>query len=79
MEKILKQAREEYEWGSYFYTTTGAIKSPMKVTDLKISNNYPNSIVDSEGGVVYDNGVWAKKHKVKHKLPTLPFEYKSKE
>jgi hypothetical protein len=63
MEKILKQAKEEYQWGSYFYSTTGKIKSPIRVTELKISDNYPNMIVEIEGGVVYDNGVWAKKYK----------------
>lgn len=59
MKEILEQARQKYPKGSHFKTVTNNIKSPLKVHSLKISENYKNTIVDTEAGVIYTNGKWA--------------------
>lgn len=62
MENILKTARQNYPKNSYFYTTTKKIKSPLKVTSLRVSE-ITGDIVESEGGVIYDKeaDTWAEK------------------
>jgi len=57
---LLKIAKEKYPKGSLFYSATNNIKSPMKVHALKLSENYKNTVVDVEGGVIYDGKNWAK-------------------
>jgi len=61
MKELLKKCREEYPKNTLFYSATGNLKSPMRVSSLDISDVYKNTITNSEGGVVYDDGVWAKK------------------
>lgn len=61
MKEILKQARLQFPKGTVFYSATGVLKAPMTVYSLQISMIYPNCIVNSEGGVIFDNGNWAKK------------------
>jgi hypothetical protein len=61
MEELLKQARKEYPKGSLFISATNSLKTPFKVHSLKVSENYRNTIVDTEAGVIYTNGIWAVK------------------
>lgn len=61
MKDIIKQAREEYPKNTLFYSATGNLKAPIKVTSLLISEVYKNTIVNQDGGVIFDNGIWAKK------------------
>jgi hypothetical protein len=39
MEKLLKQAKQNYPKGTLFLSATGKIKSPLKVTKLNISKS----------------------------------------
>jgi hypothetical protein len=59
MEQLLKDAEERYPYGTYFLSASGKLKSPLKVTKLKIAENYKNTIVETEGGIIYTNGKWA--------------------
>lgn len=61
MKDILKKCREEYPKNTLFYSATGNLKSKMIVSSLQISEVYKNTITNSEGGVIYDNGIYAKK------------------
>lgn len=63
MNNLLKQAKEKFPKGSLFYSASGLINSPIRVTSLRESENYKGVIVNSEGGVIYDgeSKVWAKK------------------
>jgi hypothetical protein len=61
MTHILKQAKTLYPTGTLFYSCSELLKSPLKVVKLKIAENYKDTIVNIEGGIVYSDGVWAKK------------------
>lgn len=67
MKDLLKTAEKNYKEGEYFLSATKNVKAPIKVTFLKISENYPNCIVNSEGGVICEKigeeVVWAEKVK----------------
>lgn len=52
-ESILTRARKEYPIGTLFYSSTGLLKSPMKVTSLRMSNVSKGVAVNSEGGELY--------------------------
>jgi len=52
MNKLLKEAKEKFKKGDLFLTATGNIKSPMMVSLLIVSENYPNTIVNENGGVI---------------------------
>lgn len=60
---LLKQAREIYPIGSLFLSSTGLLKTPIRVTGLKLSDNYKNVVVNTSGGVLFDgeNKIWAEK------------------
>jgi hypothetical protein len=60
MINILKQAKALYPTGTLFYSCE-LIKSPLKVVKLKVAENYKDTIINIEGGIVYSEGVWAKK------------------
>ncbi len=61
MKDILKEAKRKFPKGSYFLSATGNLKSPLKVIELRVSEIYPDCIVNSEGGVVYEGGNWAER------------------
>jgi hypothetical protein len=61
MINILKQAKALYPTGTLFYSCSELIKSPLKVVKLKVAENYKDTIINIEGGIVYSEGVWAKK------------------
>jgi hypothetical protein len=59
-ESILTRAKREYPSGTIFISASGLLKSPMRVSSLKISENYKGVIHNSEGGIIYDgHGRWA--------------------
>lgn len=62
MENLLRIAQQKYPKNTLFYSATGALKSPMKIHSLRMSENYKDTIYDTEGGVVYDGTTktWAK-------------------
>lgn len=65
--KLLKEAKAKFKKGNLFISASGNLKSPLLVDELKISEIYPNTIVNESGGVICmpdeDTGniVWAKK------------------
>ena len=63
MENLLKQARKEYPSGTIFISASGLLKSPMRVSSVRLSDNYKNTVVNSEGGILFDGstGKWAVK------------------
>ena len=67
MKEILKKSRELFKTGDYFTSASGLLATPIKVSTLKISDNYPNMIVNSDNGgiiaIVEEDGeiMWAKK------------------
>lgn len=62
MEEILKEANKRYPVGTSFISATGNLSRPLKITGLRLSENYKNTVVDVMMGVVYDGstGAWAK-------------------
>lgn len=63
MQSILTRAKKEYPTGTIFISASGLLKSPMRVSSVRLSDNYKNTVVNSEGGVIYDNDskTWAQK------------------
>lgn len=61
IKQTLKKCREEYPKNTLFYSATGNLKTPIRVSSLDISDVYKNTVVNSEGGVIYDDGIYAKK------------------
>jgi len=63
MLEILKIAKKEYPKGTLFFSASGLIKNPLRVTGVRLSEIYKNTVVNSEGGIIYDNEnkIWAKK------------------
>lgn len=57
---LLKEAKRLYPKGSLFLSATNNLKSPIKVSELRLSENYKNVVVNSTYGVIFDNG-WAEK------------------
>lgn len=58
---LLQQAKKLYPKDTLFFSASGLIKSPLRITGLRVSENYKNTIVNVDGGLVYDNGLWATK------------------
>lgn len=58
---LLKEAKLKFPKGSLFYSATGNLKTPIRVTSLRVSENYKNTIVNAEFGVIYTNNKWAVK------------------
>lgn len=60
---LLKEAKREYPTGTLFYSASGNLKSPIKVTGVRESLNYKNVITNSSGGILYDGNTktWATK------------------
>lgn len=60
---FLKLARQKFPKGSYFLSASGRVKSPLKVTALRLSE-ITGDIVEIEGGVVFDKelNTWAEKY-----------------
>lgn len=58
---LLEQAREKFPKDSLFLSATGNLKKPLRVSTLKMSEVFKNTVVNTEMGVVYDNGKWAVK------------------
>lgn len=61
MESLLKQAKNMYPNGTLFYSCSGLLQSPIRVIKLKMAENYKDTIVNIDGGIIYSDGVWAKK------------------
>lgn len=65
--KLLKEAKSKYSKGDLFISASGILKSPLRVNELKISEIYPDTIVNEAGGVICQPDettgimVWAKK------------------
>ena len=59
--ELLKLAKEKFPKGSLFISATNNLKSPLKVHSLRMSENYKNTVVDIEGGVIFTDNRWAKK------------------
>lgn len=60
---LLEQAREKFPKDTLFLSATGNLKKPLRVTALRMSEVFKNTVVNTEMGVVYDGstGVWATK------------------
>ncbi len=59
---LLNKARQEYPIGTVFISASGLLKTPLKVSSLKESENYKGVIHNAEGGIIYDgHGKWAVK------------------
>ncbi len=58
---LLNKAKALYPKDTLFLSSTGNLKSPMRVSTLKESETYKGSIYNSEGGCIYDGLNWAKK------------------
>ena len=74
METLLSIAKKKFKKGDLFLTATGSIKTPLIVSNLLVAENYPETIVNENGGIIVttlefedENGklssnvVWAKK------------------
>ncbi len=66
MNTLLAQAKSRFKKGDLFLTATKNIKTPLLVNLLLVSENYPNTIVNENGGVIVtenENGemIWAEK------------------
>lgn len=63
MKDLLQQAKKLYPKDTLFFSASGLIKSPLRVTGLKLSEVYKNTIINSDGGILYDNDTqtWAKR------------------
>lgn len=58
---LLEQARQKFPKNSLFYSATNNLKTPIRIGTLKMSEVFKNTVVNSEMGVVYTEGVWAVK------------------
>lgn len=61
MQNTLEQAKRLYPKGARFISLSGNIKTPLEVFSLKIAENYTHTIVNTEGGIIYRDGLWAEK------------------
>jgi hypothetical protein len=59
MKDLLQQAKTLYPKGTLFMSASNNLKSPLRITGLRVSENYKNTIINIDGGIVYDNGFWA--------------------
>lgn len=65
--KLLKEAKGKFKKGDLFISASGVLKSALTVNELKISEIYPDTIVNEAGGVICQPDevtgeiVWAKK------------------
>jgi len=58
---LLKQARERFPKDTLFLSATGNLKKPLRVTALRMSEVFKNTVVNTEMGVIFTEGVWATK------------------
>jgi hypothetical protein len=58
---LLNEAITRYPKGTAFISVTGNLKAPLKITGLRMAENYKNVIVNCDGGWVYDGKNWAVK------------------
>lgn len=60
---ILQQAKKLYPKDTLFFSASNNLKSPLRVTSLKLSEVYKNTVVNLEFGIIYDGETktWAKK------------------
>lgn len=64
MNSLLSEAKKRFKKGDLFITATKKVKVPMVITELMVAVNFPNTIVNEAGGVVYmededGNKIWA--------------------
>lgn len=62
-ESILTRAKKEYPNGTLFYSATNNLKTPIRVSSLRMSSVFKNTVVNGDFGVIYDNDskTWAEK------------------
>jgi hypothetical protein len=58
---LLQQAKKLYPKGTLFMSASNNLKSPLRITGLRVSEIYKDTIVNSEFGIVYDgeSKTWA--------------------
>lgn len=66
MNTLLAEAKKKFKKGDLFLSATKNIKTPLMVNLLLVSENYENTIVNENGGVIVtedEDGklVWAEK------------------
>lgn len=61
MNTLLKKAKELYTKNSLFYSASGLLNTPIRVSQLKLSEVYKDTIVNTEMGIIFSDGVWARK------------------
>ena len=61
--QLLEQAKQLYPKNTLFLSASGNLHSPIRVTSIKLSEVYKDTIVNVDGGVIYDgeNLIWARK------------------
>lgn len=59
--QLLEQAKQLYPKDTLFFSSTGLISSPIRVVSLKLSEVYKDTIVNVDGGVIFSEGIWARK------------------
>lgn len=52
MSTLLNEAKKRFKKGDLFLSATGNIKSPLVVSGLLVADNYPETIVNENGGVI---------------------------
>lgn len=52
MNTLLNEAKKKFKNGDLFLSATKAVKSPLRVGTLLVAENYPETIINSEGGVI---------------------------
>jgi hypothetical protein len=52
MNTLLNIAKKKFKKGDLFLTATGKVKAPLVVGNLIVAENYPEMIVNENGGVI---------------------------
>lgn len=52
MNTLLNEAKKKFKKGDLFLTATGKITAPLVVGNLVVAENYPETIVNENGGVI---------------------------
>lgn len=62
MSTVLKEAQKRFKKGDLFISATGNLSTPLVVNELKVSENYPNTISNESGGIIYMEEVFENEH-----------------
>ncbi len=52
METLLSIAKKKFKKGDLFLSATGKIKAPLVIGTLLVAENYPETIINENGGVI---------------------------